>query len=150
MKKTTTTTTTTTTGNKTLKTVGGIVLAIGIGYLLYNLLKRRPTSIRAGVTDLGQTIKNAPQEVRAVVTGKYQECGFPLQKGCGGDNVKKLQRWLNETGSYGLAVDGKFGDLTENAVIDNQMPFNAFQSMHPQAIKGKVSQEFFNAYIKNA
>ena len=138
------------TGGKTLKIIGSVLLAGGSGYLLYNLLKRRPTTIRGVATDLGQTIKSAPQEIKSVVSGKYVDCGFPLRKGCGGENVKKVQRWLNREGNYGLAVDGKFGDLTENAVIDNQMPFDTFKMMHPYAIKGQVSREFFEKFLRDA
>ena len=141
-------TTTPSATQKTFKVIGSVILAGGIGYLLYNLLKRRPTTIKGIATDLGQTIKSAPQEIKAVVSGKYIDCGFPLRKGCGGDNVKKIQQFLNREGNYGLVEDGKFGDLTENAVIDNQAPFETFKSMHPYAIKGQVSQEFFDAFLK--
>ena len=136
------------TSAKALKVFGSIILITGIGYLVYNLLKRRPNSLKAVATDLGQTVKSAPQELKAVVTGKYSACGFPLGKGCGGEEVKKVQAFLNKEGNYGLVVDGKFGDLTENAVIENQRPFETFKSMHPTAIKGKISQEFYDSFIK--
>lgn len=150
MKKTVTTTTTSEPNGmtKTLSVIGSVLLIGGIGYLIYNLLKRRPTTIKAVASDLGQTIKSAPQEIKSVISGKYVECGFPLRKGCGGENVKKLQAFLNREGNYDLVEDGKFGDLTENAVIDNQMPFETFKSMHPSAIKGQVSEDYFKMFIK--
>lgn len=43
-----------------------------------------------------------------------------LKKGDKGDEVIRLQRFLNWFGGYGLAVDGHFGPLTENAVKDFQ------------------------------
>ena len=151
MKQTTTTTTQTepTGMAKTFKVIGTVILVSGLGYLLYNLLKRRPTTIKGIASDLGQTVKNAPQEIKSAISGKYIDCGFPLRKGCGGVNVKKVQKWLNREGNYGLVEDGKFGDLTENAIIDNQMPFETFKSMHPYAIKGQISEEFFNTFLKN-
>lgn len=135
--------------SKNAKIAGGLLLAVGLGYLLYNLLKRRPTSVTGAAADFGQVIKSAPQEIKSVFSGKYPECGFPLRKGCGGEDVRKVQAFLNKEGNYGLVEDGKFGDLTENAVIDNQMPFASFKLMHKEAIKGQVSQEFFDMFIKN-
>lgn len=133
-----------------LKGLGGFALTAGVGYLLYQLLKKQPRNFSEVIDETKRTIQSVPKGVQTVVTGKYQECGFPLKKWCGGENVKKLQRWLNNEDRYDLVVDGKFGVLTENAVIDNQMPFTAFKDMHPYAVKGQVSEEFFNLFIKNA
>lgn len=43
-----------------------------------------------------------------------------LKLGNKGEDVKKLQRLLNEKGNYGLSVDGDFGGLTDKAVRDFQ------------------------------
>jgi hypothetical protein len=152
---TTTTTTTTTVKNPSkFAKAAGVVLSIalvsGIAYLLYNLVKRQPKSVKATATDLRDAIRVAPSEIKAAVTGKYLSCNFPLKKGCGGDNVTKLQKFLNKEGQYNLVEDGKFGDLTENAVIDNQNPFTAWKAMYPKAIKGQVSKEFFDLFMQNA
>ena len=69
---------------------------------------------------------------------------FPLKKGSRGSNVSSLQTKLNSSGSYGLAVDGIFGVLTEGAVKEEQTPFESFKSMYPNAVFGQVSQEHFN------
>lgn len=51
--------------------------------------------------------------------------GFPiippvLKKGSKGNQVDRLQRFLNWYGNYGLVVDGDFGNKTEKAVLDFQ------------------------------
>ena len=43
-----------------------------------------------------------------------------LKRGSKGDKVSNLQRFLNWYGGYGLAVDGRFGKNTKNAVIKFQ------------------------------
>ena len=79
--------------------------------------------------------------------GGYTKQGFPLRRNSCGIEVAKLQEYLNNSGSYGLVVDGKFGRLTENAVKDDQSPFAEFKSMYPNAIQGQVTQEFYNDFI---
>ena len=69
---------------------------------------------------------------------------FPLRKGDMGDLVAELQKKLNSAGSYGLAVDGIFGVLTEGAVKEEQSPFESFKTMYPNAVFGVVSEEDFN------
>tara|TARA_Y100000816_G_scaffold257698_1_gene212047 strand:+ start:2117 stop:2503 length:387 start_codon:yes stop_codon:yes gene_type:complete len=69
---------------------------------------------------------------------------FPLRKGDRGDLVAELQKKLNSAGSYGLAVDGIFGVLTEGAVKEEQSPFESFKTMYPNAVFGVVSEEHFN------
>jgi LPXTG-motif cell wall-anchored protein len=59
---------------------------------------------------------------------------FPLQIGSRGENVKKLQTYLNQKVNAGLVVDGIFGAKTAEAV--------------KKAIgTDKVSQEMFMKYI---
>jgi hypothetical protein len=135
---------------KILYTIGGILLMGGITYLLYNIVKRQPKSVYAFSKDVKDTLKAAPSELKAYTTGTYVECDFPIKKGCGGEKVKVIQSFLNKEGNYGLKVDGKFGDLTENAVIDHQMPFEAWKTMYPTAIKGQVSKDFYDIMAKNS
>lgn len=46
--------------------------------------------------------------------------GTWLERGDRGENVKRLQRFLNWYGNYNLSVDGIFGEKTESAVKDFQ------------------------------
>jgi LPXTG-motif cell wall-anchored protein len=69
---------------------------------------------------------------------------FPLEKGDRGNLVAELQKKLNSAGSYGLAVDGIFGVLTEGAVKEEQTPFESFKTMYPNAVFGVVSEEHYN------
>ena len=64
---------------------------------------------------------------------------FPLQFGSCGSNVEKWQTYLNSKRGENLAVDGKFGFLTESATkrhpaFGNLSTFN----------QGKVSEVDFN------
>lgn len=77
----------------------------------------------------------------------YTRTGFPLRRGSCGNEVMKLQAFLNSQGGYGLVVDGKFGQKTENAVKEEQSPFADFKSMYPNAVFGQVSQEYYNDFI---
>lgn len=135
---------------KILYGIGGFLLMGGIAYMLYNVIKRQPKSVYAFANDVKDTIKTAPSELKSYTTGKYADCGFPLKKGCGGEKVKIIQAFLNKEGNYGLVVDGKFGDLTENAVIDNQMPFGAWKTMYPNAVKGQVDKDFYDVISQNS
>lgn len=130
-----------------IKTLGGIAIGGVVAYILFNVFKKRPQTFGQLATDVKDTVVKAPSDLVRIATNKYNECGFPLKKGCGGENVKKLQAFLNREGSYGLVVDGKFGELTENAVIDQQTPFEAFKLMHPEAKKGEISEQYFRDFI---
>jgi hypothetical protein len=129
---------------KTLVIIGGGILTVGVGYLIYNLFKTKPTSFNEAIEDTNSEVLNIVNNVTGSV---YKEQGFPLKKFSGGEDVKKLQRYLNDVGSYGLTVDGKFGAKTENAVITEQEPFETFKSMYPNAVKGQVAKEFFDEYV---
>lgn len=56
------------------------------------------------------------------VSNPYPEPSKLLKKGSKGEDVKWLQYELNESG-YNLKVDGEFGQLTHNALIDFQEKF---------------------------
>jgi peptidoglycan hydrolase-like protein with peptidoglycan-binding domain len=79
----------------------------------------------------------------------YENDSFPLKLNSGGDRVKQLQSFLNNQGSYGLDVDGKFGPLTLQAVKNEQSPLSDFKISFPNAVFGEVSQEYYNTFIVN-
>lgn len=80
---------------------------------------------------------------------KNNNDGFPLKKGSSGKRVKYLQKFLNNSGSYGLKEDGSFNEETEKAVISEQNPFDNFKKMYPEAVIGEVSEKYYNLFIKN-
>lgn len=127
--------------------IGGVA-TVGLGYLVLSLLKKKPATFGEVITDTKETIVNAPKSITAMVTGSYKDIGFPLRKGSGGENVRKLQRFLNDSANYNLVVDGKFGEKTELAVIQEQEPFQTFLNMYPDAKKGQITKEYFDAFIK--
>tara|TARA_Y100000114_G_scaffold112589_1_gene106414 strand:- start:8855 stop:9256 length:402 start_codon:yes stop_codon:yes gene_type:complete len=77
------------------------------------------------------------------------EVPFPLKKGRKGPAVRKLQKFLNDTGSHNLTVDGDFGTLTENAVKTEQTPFNVFKQSFPDAVFGQVTKDYYDLFIRN-
>lgn len=60
------------------------------------------------------------------------------------DEVKKLQKFLNWFGNYKLAVDGLYGKITRNAVID----FQSKCKIAADGLFGKVSLAAAKAYSK--
>lgn len=128
-------------------TLGGVATA-GVGYLVYSLLKKKPVTFNEGFEDIKNTVVNAPKEIVSTISGNYTDKGFPLKKGSGGEKVKSLQRYLNNASGYNLVVDGKFGNLTESAVLSEQSPFDVFKGMHPEAVKGQVSESFYKEFIE--
>lgn len=132
---------------KIVLAVGGGLATAGLGYLVYMLLKKKPKTFGELTTDVTQTVKDLPSAV-SQVAGKYTDDSFPLKKGSGGERVKSLQKFLNNASGYSLVVDGKFGNQTESAVIQEQSPFGNFKSMYPDAVKGQVSQKYFDLFIK--
>lgn len=132
---------------KVVITILGGVATAGLGYLAYMLLKKKPKTFGEAVTDITQTVKDLPSAVTQVA-GKYTDDSFPLKKGSGGDRVKSLQKFLNASSGYSLVIDGKFGNQTESAVIEEQSPFDSFKSMYPDAVKGQVSETYYNLFVK--
>lgn len=68
--------------------------------------------------------------------------GTPLRLGSTGENVRRVQNWLNDVGSYyteipRLTVDGRFGPATQNAVI-------VFQEMFGLSADGVVGPLTWN------
>jgi hypothetical protein len=80
---------------------------------------------------------------------KNNNDAFPLKKGSSGKRVKSLQKFLNNSGSYGLKEDGNFNEETKKAVISEQNPFDNFKKMYPEAVNGQVSEKYYNLFIKD-
>ena len=94
--------------NRGLKIGGLVVLLLGAGVGAYFLFRK----------DEGDSPTPGPSKPSST---KYKNNDFPLKKNSGdtGQSVKRvssLQRYLNDVGDYGLAVDGKFGPKTLTAV----------------------------------
>ena len=68
-------------------------------------------------TDKGETSQKLTLKA---YEGKYPSVLPNLKKGSKGEQVKRLQAYLNWFGNYGLVVDGDFGTKTKNAVMDFQ------------------------------
>lgn len=64
-------------------------------------------------------IKSTIQVIRTKGSSKVVTRSY-LEKGDKGDEVKKLQQYLNWFGNYGLKTDGVWGDATQKAVLDMQ------------------------------
>lgn len=146
------------------KTNTGLFIGIGIAVVGVVLLLILPKRSRASTTEnpfqpssIGSVggagsgssgVSNSNDGCGRSASGTvYVKTGFPLRRGSCGNEVKKLQSFLNGQGNYGLEVDGKFGGQTENAVKDEQSPFVTFQSMYPNAIFGQISQQYYNDFI---
>lgn len=67
--------------------------------------------------------------------------GDLLKKGSTGKEVKKVQKWLNFVGGYGLELDGEFGTKTYNAVVD-------FQKKYKLDVDGIVGEKTLKALKK--
>ena len=125
--------------------LGGL-LTVGVAYTLYTVLKKKPTTFGEAVQDTKETVIKLPTTVKNTFSSVVN-ADFPLKNGSRGINVSKLQSFLNKEGSYNLVVDGIFGVKTQGAVTNNQEPFETFKSMHPTAVKGQISKEFFDTFI---
>jgi hypothetical protein len=129
--------------NKTIKISLISVGLIGAGVGVYFLLKNRSSKSGGNRTYDNNIFKT-------ILNKLYQSDSFPLKKDSGGDRVKALQLFLNNSSSYGLVVDGKFGPATEGAVKNNQAPFPNFKSMFPNAIEGQVNEDYYNLYVSSS
>lgn len=63
--------------------------------------------------------------------------GFLIRRGSRGEEVRQIQRCLNQVNSAGLATDGVFGPLTEAAVINYQRA----NALSPDGIVGPITWE---------
>lgn len=128
--------------NKTLKISLISLGVLGTGIGIYAFLRNKRKEGSSSVTYDNNIFER-------VLNRLYQNDSFPLKLNSGGDRVKELQRFLNEEGSYGLNVDGKFGPLTLEAVKNQQSPFSNFKMSFPNAVLGEISEEYYNSFILN-
>jgi LPXTG-motif cell wall-anchored protein len=129
-------------GNTYLLIAGG-VLVLGIG--AYIFMKRRQKK----KMDLLYEVPSKSSPSGSGGGGSsYSGRGFPLKKGSGGNKVVALQKYLNESGSYGLDVDGKFGNKTKGALEQEQSPFENLKVSYPSEVFGQVSEEYYNDNVK--
>lgn len=92
----------------------------------------------SGNIDMDYIYKDEPKPEPQPYHGKFPELprrGW-FSSGDTGENVKRLQRFLNWYGDYGLAVDGEVGRKTINAVRDYQRNEN-----HGLAVDGAFGTE---------
>jgi hypothetical protein len=129
--------------NRGLKIGGLVVLILGAGVGAYFLFRK----------DEGDSPTPSPNGNKSSGSSKYKNNEFPLKKDSGdiGQSVKRvsaLQRYLNDVGSYGLTVDGKFGPKTLNALKEEQSPFDNFKIAYPNAVHGEVNENYYNDQVK--
>jgi len=130
-------------------TVGGVAVAL-LGYFAYKRVTRPVEYFGDKPSD-----DSGSSSTSTTTTNTTDNSGLPLKRGSKGEKVKKLQRFLisegYDIGRFGAnrdGVDGDFGRMTEQAVIENQQPFTTFKSMYPDAVRGQVSADFYNLNIK--
>ena len=120
------------------KTIVGVVLlvilAMGLGVLLSRLF---PTigEVRREMSLTPTPLPETPDSVMAVTRDPAIATPEPvLRTGSRGDDVKNLQSRLMDLGYYGGDLDGQFGAMTKNAVID-------FQRANGLEVDGMVGTE---------
>lgn len=87
------------------------------------------------------------EEEKPKTKGKAYSGALPtvnLKKGSKGENVKKLQKFLNWFGNYKLDVDGGFGPLTEKAV----RKFQRAVGIEDDGIVGPVTRNAMKNAVK--
>jgi hypothetical protein len=124
--------------------LGGLATVVAV-YVGYTVLKKKPTTFGEAVNDTKETIVTLPKTVKNVVNGVGND-NLPLKVGSKGDNVKKLQIFLNDVDNQSLVEDGIFGAKTLKAVIEG---YGSMVVFNPAEIKGQISEYYFNQQIKN-
>jgi len=122
-----------------LWSVGGVLTAV-LGYLVYKKI--------TSPTLFGKGIEVVEPSDRVLIDPSLIQTGassgnFPLKMGSRGNEVKKLQAWLNKMNGETLVTDGIFGRLTQSAVKRNQNPISNFRKSYPKAVYGQVGSDFF-------
>lgn len=115
--------------------ISGVVLALGItSYFVFI----KPSSPKKSSGDDNDIPDGKSGE------SLYADRGFPLKKYSKGKKVEALQRYLNDAGGYALAIDGKFGQETENAVSKTNM---FLSNQYPNQKLGTISQDYYNSNV---
>lgn len=88
--------------------------------------------------------------VAAIIkNSKSKKAGrFPLKRGIRGYRVAALQRFLNKEDNANLEVNGRFDKATADAWKKMQSPWEGFLQSWPNAKKGQVHEDYYNAFIK--
>ena len=126
--------------------LSGVALVVG-GYFIYKRMNRKPYF---GVEPSDSSSSSSSSSSKPAKK-------FPLKKGSSGSEVAELQRFLKDEGQGYLlgtfgknkdGVDGKFGNMTEKALKEQQSPFSTFKMMYPNEKFGEVSKAFYEEVIK--
>ena len=73
------------------------------------------SSVSSSASDNSASVKNTDTDNDSSAESTVAEDNGPLKNGSKGSKVEQLQKRLQELGYYNGAIDGDFGDLTENA-----------------------------------
>tara|TARA_R110000803_G_scaffold16317_1_gene44757 strand:+ start:31182 stop:31667 length:486 start_codon:yes stop_codon:yes gene_type:complete len=157
--------------NKKALIIGGSVAAGSL--LLYFLLRKRggqeevsddytplPTQaaqpenpfailFREGLALLQKRQQNRKEQEFTKTEGEAVSEATFLKRGMKAHRVVALQRFLNQSSGAGLATDGDFGKLTEDAVKAEQDPFSNFLFMYPNSVYGAVSKTYYDMFVKS-
>lgn len=104
--------------------IGGLIGVSGL--LLWNVLstdeENSPIDIPPTPPTDEDTQTTGSEEGTTTIEPWYEGdlCSRTLQRGRIGDDVEELQTKLNNVYNFGLELDGKFGPLTKNAVMEFQ------------------------------
>jgi len=99
------------------------------------------------------------KEYEGVTEGSANESNangtFPLKRGSQGEEVKLVQRLLNENFNSGLPVNGNFDSATEAALIAAQNSFRVKTALRMYGTPngyaiGQVSQDLYNLLLENS
>jgi len=149
-------------GNTALKILGLLALGVGI-YFGVPYLKRLFRGIPISGRDLAEgniTIEQTDTAIYVVETStkdsfySYKFTGkdmpFPLSNdpSVAYDNVAKLQAFLlfaNPT--LQMPIDGRFGDLTSQAVLDETSDLNTYGYDRPDYDYEQVTQEYYTGVV---
>lgn len=114
--------------------ISGLILGIGIAGIF---ILRKKTK---------ETLNPKDPNIPDGKTGEplYADRGFPLKLYSKGKKVEALQRYLNDVGGFALAIDGKFGKETENAVSKQNM---FITNQYPTQKLGTINQDYYNSNI---
>jgi hypothetical protein len=106
--------------NKQALVIGAVVLvAGGVGFWLYRRwkLKQYEKDFPKPPKVPKPNLDNGGGSSGGSSSSWVSDSSFPLVEGMMGDKVKNVQSYLNSTtGDYGLAVDGFWGELTQEAL----------------------------------